>query len=197
MAFDTKVDHINIIVTDLAAGVAAWEALLGHKAHPQELHESLGYVSADIILPDGNNISLLEPYQPETNDMGKTVKGHIDRKGELSLLQKAFYKAELHMARQLGRLKRHLHSAIKLLESRLAEVKRIGFDGGLVTTTCTLAALHEASGNTERAELLLSELAHFRTDEVKKELDEARLQVTPYTASTWGWRTLAAMRRTG
>lgn len=82
MAFDTKVDHINIIVTDLAAGVAAWEALLGHKAHPQEVHESLGYTSADIILPDGNNISLLEPYQPDTNDMGKTVKGHIDRKGE-------------------------------------------------------------------------------------------------------------------
>jgi len=109
--------------------------------------------------------------------------------------QKAFYKAELHMARQLGRLKENITSAIKLMETRLTDFKRIGFNGGLVATTCTLAALHEASGNNQRAEALLSELAHFDPEDVREEIADARSQVAPYTAPSWGWRTLAAMGR--
>ena len=109
--------------------------------------------------------------------------------------EKAFYKAELHMARQFGRSKSYLQIAITLMESRLAQFKHIGFDGALVVTTCTLAALHEAAGNNERAELLLSELVHFPPEEVREEIAAARVQTASYTAASWGWRTLAVTRR--
>jgi hypothetical protein len=92
-------------------------------------------------------------------------------------------------------VKEHLQSAITLMESRLDEFKSLGFDGGLVAATCTLAALHEVAGNNERAELLLSELAHFDPEEVREEIADARSQVTPFTGHSWGWRTLGVMRR--
>src|SRR4051812_16439273 len=48
---------------------------------------------------------------------------------------------------------------------------------------------------TERAQTLLSELAHFDPAEVRQELDGARAQVTPYTSRPPGPRTLGLRRR--
>lgn len=74
-----KIDHINVVTSDLDAGIALWRDLTGLEPHAAEDHDSLGYRSADFILPDGNNLSLMTPLD---NDMGKVIQGFIDKRGE-------------------------------------------------------------------------------------------------------------------
>ncbi len=79
MGFVKKVDHINVVTTDLDASIELWGALTGFQAHPAADHASLGYRSADIVLPDGNNLSLMTPLD---NDMGAVIKRFIETKSQ-------------------------------------------------------------------------------------------------------------------
>lgn len=109
--------------------------------------------------------------------------------------RKASDKAELHMARQLGRKKSTRPVAVQLMEERLKECKRTSYEDGVVVVTCTLAVLCEIAGDVDRAAGLLAGLAHCDPRQVADEIADARAQITPFAAESPGPRTEGMLRR--